>query len=534
MKFGYIPSHIVLEDLVLEVIGNKTKKQSIIDGIVYFLSKISLVDNQRRYEGLKFINLHFNNLESIIGKGSDNKRVKTIKDILINKGIVECDSIYYRKTKSLGYRLTLQNNTGEFRKIDFSESISNNIIEYFRKKIENGELGDIDFEDEEIEIPNFINEQFSNHQVSINPLVKDHLRVISEEIILGLSRRSKFQILKYISFLNYVGYLLQLIEEIERGEFRPTISKSNNRLNSLFTSLPKILRPYLLINGNPIGEVDIVSSQPYILSTILNNSFQSNNLVGQYNLGTIYPNLETEMNNIGRNVPSNNGERPHNILGCYLDDNEFNSINQFCNFDFREDFYSHLVTAGLEIGIITTRDKVKKDIMNLLFNRKEVVRKHINTIILVDGVYFGLTRFIERLIYIFGGRDFALLLQRTESYLILNKFCEKLYETNPQIPFYTIHDSILTDSQSLQIVSELMSETIFEITNKPVGLKTKDYSVLPNIEDLRIKIISKTKIKNQEDFEKKRFGIYTKNIKTSIEFLFPNSEWNVWYQKLGI
>ena len=78
MKFGYIPSHIVLEDLVLEVIGNKTKKQSIIDGIVYFLSKISLVDNQRRYEGLNFINLHFDNLESIIGKGSDNKRVKTI------------------------------------------------------------------------------------------------------------------------------------------------------------------------------------------------------------------------------------------------------------------------------------------------------------------------------------------------------------------------------------------------------------------------------------------------------------------------
>jgi hypothetical protein len=26
MKFGYIPSHIVLEDLILEVIRNKTKE----------------------------------------------------------------------------------------------------------------------------------------------------------------------------------------------------------------------------------------------------------------------------------------------------------------------------------------------------------------------------------------------------------------------------------------------------------------------------------------------------------------------------
>jgi hypothetical protein len=534
MNFGYLPSHIVLEDLVNEVSGNKTKKQSIIDGIVYFLSKLSLGNNQRKHKGLKFINIHFDNLESIIGKGSDGKRVKTIKDILITKGIVECDSIYSRKTKSLGYRLTLQNNTGEFRKIDYSESISNNIREYFRKKIENGELGDIDFEDEEIEIPNFINEQFSNHQVSINPLVKDHLRVISEEIVLSLNRRSKFQNHKLISFLNYVGYLLQLIQELESGEFRPTISESNNRLNSLLTSFPKVLRPYLLINGNPIGEVDIVSSQPYILSSILNDSFQSNTLIGQYNLNTIFPNLRNEMNNIGRNVPNNNGERPHKILGCYLDNDEFNSINQFCNFDFREDFYSHLVTEGREIGIITTRDKVKKDIMNLLFNRNEVVRKHIKTIELVDGVYFGLTRFIERLIYIFGGRDFSLLLQRTESYLVLNNFCKKLHETHPQIPFYTIHDSIITDSQSLEIVSELMSDTISEITNKPVGLKTKDYSVVPNIEDLRTKIISKSKIKNQEDFEKKRLGIYTKNIKKSIEFLFPNSEWNVWYQKLGI
>jgi len=34
MKFGYIPSHIVLEDLVNGVSGNKTKKQSIIDDFI--------------------------------------------------------------------------------------------------------------------------------------------------------------------------------------------------------------------------------------------------------------------------------------------------------------------------------------------------------------------------------------------------------------------------------------------------------------------------------------------------------------------
>ena len=60
MNFGYIPSHIVLEDLVNEVSGNKTKKQSIIDGIVYFLSKLSLGNNQRKHKGLKFIKLVFN------------------------------------------------------------------------------------------------------------------------------------------------------------------------------------------------------------------------------------------------------------------------------------------------------------------------------------------------------------------------------------------------------------------------------------------------------------------------------------------
>ena len=61
MYFGYISSHIVLEDLVSEVNGNKTKKQFIIDCIVYFLSKLIFSNNQENKVMMSKTQLHLLN-----------------------------------------------------------------------------------------------------------------------------------------------------------------------------------------------------------------------------------------------------------------------------------------------------------------------------------------------------------------------------------------------------------------------------------------------------------------------------------------
>lgn len=87
------------------------------------------------------------------------------------------------------------------------------------------------------------------------------------------------------------------IEKIKSGEFNPIVSASNHRLNTLFTSLPKILRGFIVCNGKTLHNIDINASQPYMLATIINNDFLLNEQLGQYNLYTIYPDLHKTIKN---------------------------------------------------------------------------------------------------------------------------------------------------------------------------------------------------------------------------------------------
>ena len=50
--------------------------------------------------------------------------------------------------------------------------------------------------------------------------------------------------------------------------------------------------------------------------------------------------------------------------------------------------------------------------------------------------------------------------------------CKELQKRHPNIPFFTIHDSILTTQSNLPIVQEVMTDVITELTGKNVGVKS--------------------------------------------------------------
>ncbi len=113
---------------------------------------------------------------------------------------------------------------------------------------------------------------------------------------------------------------------MERGEFNPTVSLSNHRFNSSFTQTPKILRNYLRVNESMMVEVDIKSCQPYFLSTILFPEFTTSQTPNEFNFKTIYQKLHTILQEIGFIALSNDGNREHQLLYCYLNDEEMETI----------------------------------------------------------------------------------------------------------------------------------------------------------------------------------------------------------------
>lgn len=65
----------------------------------------------------------------------------------------------------------------------------------------------------------------------------------------------------------------------------------------------------------------------------------------------------------------------------------------------------------------------------------------------------------------------AIILQRIESYLFLDVICKKISKENPNIPLFTIHDSIATTEEYVDIVDETTYNTLTDYVGYPPKLK---------------------------------------------------------------
>lgn len=301
------------------------------------------------------------------------------------------------------------------------------------------------------------------------------------------------------------------IRSIQKKKFRPSVSNSNHRLISVITNLNRELRYYLKINGNRLVEVDMKSSQPYVLGSILTDRFFSGDSNIDFSLIRIYPQLYNQLNYISSNPTSgitskiekslyNNKEGfPLHFMSGDLDN--CLEIQSYRNLPFKEGFYSHLNTTFFN-GDLETQ-KVKDDIM-LVMNLKELEkRKHIELILQFKIHFPNINSFIESVnsLNVFKSAV-AILLQRSESYLFLLVGCKAVNEQLPNVPFLTIHDSILIEEQYSETTKRILEESITNSTQLEAGMSIKT----PNNPIENINEIAESEwieLKNLKKIEKK-------------------------------
>jgi hypothetical protein len=511
MLHGKIPSHLNPKELVEGVKGTKRMKDPLINGVIYILSMVSyhtiIKDGRTEY-----VQLNKEILDKIIGKGRGGfNRVKVILEILVSKNILVMKTHSQFNHKSRGYKFRVEHRVDEFKEYPLGDRISE-CIQKIHQIEENGEItNDYRYE--------YLEEQFRIHRISVDDSFKDHLKSVSEELLTQYSSQWSLKNYSVLILINYIGRLLLSEERISLGEFNPNVSLSNHRFNSLFTQTPKILRNYIRINDSLVSEVDIKSCQPYFLSTILFPEFTTSTIPNEFNFKTIYPKLHTLLNEIGFIALSNDGNREHQLLYCYLDNEEFETLNGFKEFDFTGDFYNHLVNLGVQRGIDTNREKVKDKMMSYLFGQDEKNRKRNLIQKILEIEYKGLNRLVERFNFMWKNNEFAVLLQRTETYILLKRVLKEFNESYPNIPIYTIHDGIYTTSEYGEFVRGEVKSKIEQITMKPIGIH---FSVMsPNITSLKERIFLKTRVRTLSEFNVKSKGLMKNHIERGFQFLFP-------------
>ncbi len=542
-----INSSINVARLVDALNASPTRANNLKYKIYYFLSLITDTnDNYRLNEKAGgYHKLCSNELKKIIG----NKNFYIIRELLLNQNdpIIEVDGSWHNpKNKKIngfcqGYRITTKYNTGEIvyktLPIKFSRVFVKNVSK------ENKET-------ESTPDYKFLLNQFENNTLSFESKVYSYVNNFGQQLLQKMSNQNKYQT---ILIQNLIGRWLYYIEQISDGKSWSKVSGKNHRLNSSITNLPKLLRPFLLCNKEPLQCVDISSSQPYILSSVMQSRFYQETDEG-YNLKSIYPELYNELVDNGyidtsityssnnkdiqyysshtgyfNNTYSINISNSSSFMWCnFFTSTELDSINRYTQSPFYMDFYTHLLDSyhtntKIHVKAVNNdeREKLKNTMMFVLFDDNQNHRNNNQQIQIFQTVFPGVEKWINQIHQLIGKQRFSYLLQRSESYLLLGVICREFNTIYRNAPLLTIHDGVFTTEEYMENLNTFVLRRLKELTGVLAGCKIKSSQIDPNpqIQDVE-KVWSKIEPINSEDiYSKNMSGVFNSNIKRGSEFL---------------
>jgi hypothetical protein len=507
----FVPVLVDVKGLVARLNVSPTKTKNLKNRIYYLLSKI-MVHNENidlYAENNYYRNICSQSMKDIIGNKDFNLIMKLLRDS--RDPIIEGDNSYSNFEDNIyckGYRLVEKYNSGigVYKQLD--PKFSKKILKYLPENPEKLML-----EHRYL----FILQQYELHQLEFHPNVMDYIKNLGKILLKNVSN-----VYQRAAIHNQIGRWLSYINRFSSKELNPMISASNHRLNSGFTNLPKLLRPFVMCNGQSLISIDLSASQPYILTSVMMNQFFLDDKEG-FNLFTI--NNELYFNIFNKFLKDEvMGSIPF-MWGKFFDRNQIADFDKFRNISFESDFYSQTILrsySGItEAELIDKRLKFKNSIMYLLFDDDRSRRSTFPNMQFLKSSYPGVNKWIELTHSTIGKKTFALILQRAESYLLLNKVCREFNQLNPEAPFFTIHDSVFTAENYETSLMQSFQNCCNDVIGIKPGLKVDKPVRNSNVTDVDVKSVwnQLEKINTEELFEKNRRRFLSINIKMGENFM---------------
>ncbi len=247
----------------------------------------------------------------------------------------------------------------------------------------------------------------------------------------------------------YNSRILPLLELIQ-GEYSFGVDNTGFRLHTNLTRTMKELRKYIKYDGNKLHSIDIVNSQPFLARPL----FQLN----YFNRNKIYDKILNQRLTTQANYPIMLVEKIERVTN---QQDVINYLEMVTNGEFYEKFGEILVQNELFDGDIqntSVRDTVKEITFATLYSPNTAMAYN-SEVRVFSNVFPNVYEMIKLIKLGHGNhRAYSILLQRLEAELILDKICKRISHAYPQIPIFTIHDSIVTIEKYVPIVENFMKK----------------------------------------------------------------------------
>ncbi|WJJ96339.1 hypothetical protein [Algibacter luteus] len=268
-----------------------------------------------------------------------------------------------------------------------------------------------------------------------------------------------------------------MIEMLNEGFIYYQRQGKDNRLHSILTNMPKDLRPFLRLKNETMVSLDIKASQPYLYTGLLKLIFldRDETHIDNY-LSTI---VKKDICEVIKDV----------IVTVMIKESlksvDFKEIEDFIYLIENEDIYSYIGANFSEEFLYSIQTPL--GISDKFYNKKSSckVTKPFNTIrdyckaVMLEFLYCSngnkearyneLKRILPNKIFELSEKlkskeksMFPIFLQNIEANLIIDQITKGIALKNPEIPMFTIHDSIATTHEYAGLIKEELTNQLFE------------------------------------------------------------------------
>tara|TARA_B100001059_G_C17796057_1_gene563099 strand:- start:417 stop:1856 length:1440 start_codon:yes stop_codon:yes gene_type:complete len=437
----YIPDSINL-DRILEQNPPDFKYHK--DCFVYILSLITSIPSNRREL------IDDNHGFTPINKKILQMRIKNYREhinYLISMRIVEENSFYIPGKVSKGLKFCDNYNTRiapvEITKWTLIKSILYLNWEYNEERTE--ELSSLKkWFNDKLQV-DFVN--------GSNYLYQEYLKDVNDDEV------------KYPE-LTFNSRLLPL-QKLYRKEYSFYVDDTGYRLHTGLTQLKSELRNYLKYAGKTLCSIDITNSQPYLAIALLDKEAFIRNDIHTY---ITNPNLTS--------LPS----FPNMVVKIIEENENKEDVLLFKELVSKGEFYEGFGKVLMDNGLIDkkTLNEARNEAKEIAFSSIYSPNRHIGSNEAIQLFKSQFPNVFEVFKLIKKGakchNTLSIALQRFEAEVVLHKTCKLISIERPEIPLFTIHDSIITTEENVEFVENKLSEVLFQCIGFKPSLKKESWN----------------------------------------------------------
>lgn len=244
------------------------------------------------------------------------------------------------------------------------------------------------------------------------------------------------------------------VRGINEGWLKYGFSGKGHRFYNPISNLKKELRNYLTYEGKGLVSIDIKNSQPYFSILLHQVAFweairaKKSRIRGIEEIGGVVNVGIDDIIMLLKTPETQSYQRYQNqaFLRLVVEGKLYEYIQR--NF------------SSLYPDRFNNRENTKKEVMRIFYSDPKKDSIPFYEPCCWFGQHFPVTYELFRIIKASDYTLLPVLLQRIESFIVIDTICKKISKSYPAIPLFTIHDSIVTMEENRAIVEAIMREEL--------------------------------------------------------------------------